>query len=684
MSKNGITPEDFYHIVEVSDPRLSPDGQWVAFVRQEVDRVDNTYRRHIWLARSDGSAPPRQFTNGPQSDTSPRWSPDGRWLAFVSQRGGDEAKAQIYLIRTDGGEARAVTEMENGAADPAWSPGGRFIAFTSRVHADEMAAEDEPEPEAPLDADERKRRSEEKKKREKEKADPRVVARFMYRAGTEYLDDRTAQIYLAEIDPDTGDRLRKPQRLTSDPRNYQTPRWLPNGAALLATVNRQPGEDDLFYYPDIVRVPLDGSGVDVLTTAETADADPRPSPNGRWIAHLSQLADRITTANIEIWLRPTDGGAPRLLTGELDRHASNLRWAADGRSLYFLVPDRGRVDLRRVSIEGGPVETVLTADRELLSYDLSTDDQTVAFVASTDRFPSDLFVADLETDSERRLTEVNAGWLAERALGQTEDLWFQSADGTPIQGWLVKPPGFDPAQTYPLALEIHGGPHVMWSRHERTLWHEWQTLAARGYVVFACNPRGSDGYGQAFREALLNAWGDADLPDLQAGISAVLATGFVDPQRMAVTGGSYGGFMTAWVISHDDHFQAAVAQRGVYDMISFYSTSDIPRLMEWEFYTTPWEDPSHLWQRSPLAYVEQIRTPLLLIHSDNDFRAPVPSAEGLFVALRRLKRTVEMVRYPREGHELSRSGEPKHRVDRLRRIVDWFDTYCQPEHQDVE
>jgi dipeptidyl aminopeptidase/acylaminoacyl peptidase len=323
------------------------------------------------------------------------------------------------------------------------------------------------------------------------------------------------------------------------------------------------------------------------------------------------------------------------------------------------------------------VETVLTADREMLAFDLSPNGTKVGFVASTDRAPSDLYLAVLTDSAEQRLTEANAEWLAERDLAAVEDLWFQSNDGTPIQGWIIKPPRFDPGRKYPLILSIHGGPHVMWSRHEPTMWHEWQMQAACGYVVLACNPRGSDGYGRDFRSALLNHWGEADLPDLMAGVKQVIAQGFVDPERLVVTGGSYGGFMTAWVIGHVDRFKAAVAQRGVYDLSSFFSTTDIPRLTEWEFATTPWEDPERLWQYSPLAHVEQIHTPLLLIHSEHDYRAPIPTAEGLFVALRRLRREVEMVRYPRDGHELSRSGEPKHRVDRLERIVSWFDRHVQ-------
>jgi dipeptidyl aminopeptidase/acylaminoacyl peptidase len=469
--------------------------------------------------------------------------------------------------------------------------------------------------------------------------------------------------------------------VTQDERNYSDPRWLPEGTAILATVDRQPDQDDLFYYPDVVRLPLDGGEMAILTGADTADHHPRPSPGGRWIAYNSKPVAEFTTANAVIKVIPTAGGEPQVLTMGLDAHPQDLSWTPDGQALCFLVAEHGRIELRRVALDGGKIETLITADREILAYDLSPDGCQVAFVASTDRAPWDLYLSELDGAGEQRLTEVNAGWLADKRLGEVEDLWFKSADGVPIQGWIVKPPGFDPAHRYPLILSIHGGPHVMWSRHEPTMWHEWQVQAARGYVVVACNPRGSDGYGQEFRAALLRRWGDADLPDLLAAVDHAVAQGYVDADRMVITGGSYGGFMTAWAIGHDTRFKAAVAQRGVYDLIGFYGTSDVPLLVEWEFARAPWEDPQLLWHYSPLAYVERIHTPLLLLHSENDFRAPIPAAEGLFVALRRLGREVEMVRYPRDGHELSRSGEPKHRVDRLERIVGWFDRLVQQAQQ---
>ncbi|MGC9333065.1 MAG: S9 family peptidase [Anaerolineae bacterium] len=673
-----MTAQDLYQMVTISDPQFSPDGRWIAHVRTHTDDESNEYNSAIWLA-STGDGHIRQFTSGQRRDSNPRWSPDGRWLAFVSNRGGDNDKAQLYVIPTDGGEALQLTTMENGAGEPAWSPDGRRLAFTSRIDAEEMAAEQEHETGAEQPHDE------EGKEGKKGSPDPRVIERFAYRAGTSYFDGRTAHLYVIEVDPDSGRAQGKVQRVTEEERNYGEPRWMPDGHALLARVDRKPGEDDLFYYPDVVRVPLDGSPVELLTGPDMSDAGARPSPDGQWIAYVSLPVAEYTTANEEIKCIPASGGEPRVLTAGLDAHAYDLLWTPDSRYLCFRVAERGRIDLRCVSIDGGPVQTVFSADCEILGYDLSPDARRVGFVASTDRAPWDLYIAETDATAgltgswkkERRLTEVNGDWLAAKALAAVEDLWFESADGTAIQGWILAPPDFDPEKQYPLVLSIHGGPHVMWSRHESTMWHEWQMLAGRGYVVFACNPRGSDGYGQDFRAALRKRWGEADLPDLMAGVEAVLARGYVDPERLAITGGSYGGFMTAWVIGHDDRFKAAVAQRGVYDLISFYSTSDIPLLTEWEFDAVPWQDPELLWKYSPLAYAEGIHTPLLLIHSENDFRAPIPAAEGLFVALRRLKRPVQMVRYPRDGHELSRSGEPKHRVDRLERIADWFDQYTK-------
>jgi dipeptidyl aminopeptidase/acylaminoacyl peptidase len=263
-------------------------------------------------------------------------------------------------------------------------------------------------------------------------------------------------------------------------------------------------------------------------------------------------------------------------------------------------------------------------------------------------------------------------------VAPTEEIRYTAPDGQEIQGWIVKPPDFSAKEQWPLALNIHGGPHVMWSPAAHAMWLEWQLHAARGYVVFFCNPRGSDGYGDDFRTFIHNNWGEAEMDDILSGVDEVVARGYVDEKRMALTGGSYGGFMTAWIIGHDNRFAAAVSQRGVYNLMSFFGTTDVPRLIEYEFETLAFDDPEKMWHYSPFAYVRKMRTPLLLIHSDNDYRVPIADAEQMFTALKKLRRTVEFVRYPREGHELSRSGEPEHRIDRLERMTGWFDKYCKP------
>ena len=313
-------------------------------------------------------------------------------------------------------------------------------------------------------------------------------------------------------------------------------------------------------------------------------------------------------------------------------------------------------------------------DRDPSSF---RDDYTVrglAYVVSAPDIPADLYVAGPEGEDERRCTEINAAFLSERWLSTPQEVRYTRPDGTQIQGWVMHPPGFSPQAQYPLAVEIHGGPHAMWGN---TFWHEFQVIAGRGYVVFFCNPRGSDGYGQAFRDASHARWGEADAGDILAGVTGLVKQGIIDEDRMAITGGSYGGYMTAWIIGHDKRFAAAVSQRGVYELVGFYGVTDIPLFIEAEFDAAPWEDVETLWRYSPLAYAEQIETPLLILHSDLDYRVPVSSGEQLFAALKRLKREVAFVRYPREGHELSRSGEPVHRVDRIQRIVDWFDRHTK-------
>jgi dipeptidyl aminopeptidase/acylaminoacyl peptidase len=313
----------------------------------------------------------------------------------------------------------------------------------------------------------------------------------------------------------------------------------------------------------------------------------------------------------------------------------------------------------------------------ITEFDIGPDG-SVAFVAGAPDNPCDLFLRR-PGGEETQLTQINHKLLAERMIVPTQELIYQAPDGREVQAWLLYPPDFDTTKTYPLAVHIHGGPHVMWGPGMRSMWHEWQANAARGYVVLFCNPRGSEGYGEFWRDAIHADWGVADAPDILAGVDAAIARGGIDPARIAVTGGSYGGYMTTWLNGHTDRFACAVSARGVYNLLSEHSTSDAHELIEIEFDGYPWERYPKLWEHSPLAYAHKINTPLRILHSEQDYRVPISEAEQLFAMLRRRKHVVELVRYPREGHELTRSGEPRHRADHMERTLEWFDRYCKSE-----
>ena len=661
MDKPPLTADDLYKLEFLSDPQISPDGRWVAFVRQRAERAKNAYRRAIWLLSTAGNTL-KQFTAGTHRDSCPRWSPDGRQLAFISDRADD--KPQLYLIPVDGGEARQLTHMSNGVEAPAWSPDGKHIAFLSAVDAEERAREDAGE-EPPDDPDERELWEKRREQERAAKQDPRSITRFPYRAGTSYLEDRYPHIYIVDVEGG------KPHRITDGDRVYGPPEWTSDGTAIVATVNRDPASMDIRHPTAIVRIPTLGGEPKVIIGREEETYDsPRPSPDGKWIAYRVARREYLPAQNWDIAVIPADGGEPRVLTESLDAVVSDFCWSEDGEYIYLTFAHQGNAGIHRLTMDGD-VEQVIGGRRVVVGFDVGAE--LLAYVITAPHIPADLYTATPEGKDEKRHTEVNGSLLAERWLSTPQEVRYTRPDGTRIQGWVMHPPDFTPDHKYPLVVEIHGGPHAMWGN---TFWHEFQVLAGRGYVVFFCNPRGSDGYGFHFRSAVRGRWGEADADDILAGVNGLIKRGYIDEDCLFITGGSYGGFMTAWIIGHDRRFRAAVSQRGVYELVGFYGLTDVPDFLEAEFETLPWKDVDVLWQHSPLAYVEQIETPLLILHSEQDYRVPIASGEMLYTALKRLRREVVLVRYPREGHELSRSGEPKHRIDRIRRIAEWFDQHA--------
>lgn len=668
--KQPISAEDLYRITIVEDPRLSPDSRWIAYVQATVDRIENTYKRNIWLVPVTGGKPVQITRSG--KDTQPRWSPDGKTLAFTSGRGD---KPQIYLlpIGEPGGEPRPLTSLANGANSPAWSPDGTQIAFLAPVNADERARENRGEEDPkPADKLEGRHRKERKEHDEAKRWDPRVVRRIPYRTGTNYLDDRTAQVYVIAAHDDEA----KPRRLTNIDADHDPPEWSPDGQYLYTARTDDPERGEPWRWSNLYRIRVADGAHDELTDSSFSSVNPLPSPDGQWVAFIRWPRERLSERINWLALLPTGGGQPRDLNLSFDRSVVEYKWLSDSSGLVVTALSDGNIELYRVTLANGHFEKIVSGVLHVEQLDVGRDG-SIAYTASTPHNPSELFHLASGAVTPTQMTSVNQKFLENVIVQATHELRWQSPSGGEIEGWYLLPVGYEEGKQYPLAVNIHGGPHVMWGPAMKSMWHEWQFYAARGYVVFFANPRGSSGYGEGFQMALHGAWGDVASDDLMSGVDALLEKGFVDPKRLAVTGGSYGGYMTAWLVGHTDRFAAAVAHRGVYNLLSFTGTTDIFSFIPTEYGVQMWDEPMVLWQHSPLAHAHNIKTPLLLIHAENDFRVPISEAEQLFAYVHRSGGTVQLVRFPREGHEMTRSGEPEHRVSNLTHTINWFDQYCR-------
>ena len=664
--KRPIIAEDLNRIHYVQDPQISPDGRSIAFVKVSPDPLEKSYKRNIWLYKvADGAV--LQLTRG-DKDSQPRWSPDGSQLAFVSARGD---KPQIYVLPTasPGGEARALTSRDNGAHSPDWSPDGDRIAFLAPMSRDDREAEDAdsgPQPE-PADKLERKQQKERKAEDERNRWDPRPMWRIPYRQGTAYVDERYDQIY---VTPVAESSETKPKRLTAIDAHHDTPRWSPDGGSIYTARTTMPLGDEPWRALNVFRLDAETGAEEALTDGEYSVYAPKPSPDGRWIA-CERSPIGVTDMPTRVLVMAVDGAETRIINAAIDRETFDHVWSPDG-ALALTVESEGNVLPWRYDPESDELSPAHEGIYEIEQIDIGRGG-LLAMTVSTPRNPQELYVL---VDGElKEATTFNHALLDEIIVQDVHELRYDSPQGA-VQGWYILPVDQKEGDKAPLALNIHGGPHAAWGFSTKSMWHEWQFHAARGYAVFYCNPHGSGGYGEAFERKLHAAWGPVAMDDIMAGVDAFLQLGCADPERLAITGGSYGGYMTAWIISHSDRFKAAVSQRGVYNIFSFYGTSDVPLLMSNEFDAEPWDGHDVYWDNSPLKYAARIKTPLLLIHSENDFRVPIEQAEQLFAWVRRATDTpISMLRYPREGHELSRSGEPGHRISRLTEMVAWFDRY---------
>jgi dipeptidyl aminopeptidase/acylaminoacyl peptidase len=644
-----MQPEEVYELTSVSEPRISPDATRVAYVVTSIDRDSNEYRGAIWVAPLDASAEPRRFTSGERRDTTPRWSPDGRWLAFVSNRGDEKTQPQLYVIAAEGGEARKLTDSKEGVEAVTWSPDSTRIAFAMRSR--DEAYEDE---------DEKDRR-------------PRRFTRVFHKLDTVgFTGDRRKHVFVVGLDGG------EPSQLTDGDAEDDQPAWSPDGRRIVFSGLRG-ARWDTELVSRLYAVDADGGEPEQLTGDEASYETPAFSPDGTRLAYRFVREDGTYPHHTQIGVMDADGNNGRLLTASLDRQCAPYPdyrepiW--DGDRIVFTLEDRGNVHLYTALADGSSEPALLVGgERVIPDYDLR--DGRLAYVASSHTTMRELYLGG----DGRRLTDVGHSFTDGRELVEPERFTAVSQDGYAVDAWLVRPAGFDEGKRYPTLLTIHGGP---FTQYGTGFFDEVQVYAGAGYVVLFSNPRGGSGYseehGRAIRGPLGGAgpgWGTRDYEDLMAVVDTALETfDFIDSERLGVLGGSYGGYMTSWIVGHTKRFRAAISERAVNNLVSMFGSSDLFWVFERQFGGPMWENVEAYLERSPSTYAQQIETPLLVLHSEQDLRCSIEQGEHLFTLLRLLGKEVELLRFPAESHELSRSGSPRHRVLRFEAILDWFGRY---------
>jgi dipeptidyl aminopeptidase/acylaminoacyl peptidase len=652
-----MKPEDVFALTSVGDPRLSPDGRRVAYVVSRTDGEANAYRTAIWLATPDGSEEPRQLTSGERNDGSPRWSPDGRWLAFVSNRDGEDekkAKGQLYVLPANGGEPRRLTDGKESVESVAWSPDSSRIAFARRV-PDEAYEEE----------DDRKR------------APRRFTRVFIKLDSVGWIGDRRKHLFVVGLDGEDD------RQLTDGDCENDGPAWSPDGKRIVFWSMR--GDRwDVEFVEALYELEVDSQGAEPkrLSQPDENAGNASFSPDGSLIAYNRSPEDGTFPYHSQIAVMNADGSDSRVLTASLDRQCAPYPLGRepvwDGGRIAFGVEDGGNVHLYTVAADGsGEPELLVGGEQSTGLYDLVNG--VLVYTASTHDRPPELFGSD-----GKRLTSVTDDFVAGREIAEVERFTARSADGTEVDAWLVRPPGFGEGQRYPTLLTIHGGP---FSQYGTGFFDEVQVYAAAGYCVLFSNPRGGSGYTEAWGRAIRGpsadegeGWGTVDYEDLMGVMDSALEQfPFLDADRLGVLGGSYGGYMTSWIVGHTKRFKAALSERSVNHLISAFGSSDVFWIFERQFGGPMWESVDEWLRMSPATYARDIDTPLLIVHSENDLRCNVEQGEHLFTLLRLLGKETEMLRFPAESHELSRSGSPAHRVMRFEAILEWFGRYLEPD-----
>lgn len=644
--KRGVTAEDYFAFESISDPRISPDGRHVVYVLTTVDQKRNRRDTSIWVVAADGKSTPRRLTLEGVNSTTPRWSTDGSRLAFLSSRNvpgeTDAPRPQICVLRTDGGEALVLTNLKNGVNWFQWSPDGKRLAAVSRS--------------GPSD----------KVKPADRKSDVRHYTQISYKFNdTGWFDDRRTHLWT--VDTESG----AARQITSgDNWNDSDPQWSPDSKKIAFVSDRSGREYDGSRNKDVWVIAAEGGDPTKISDHAFDDTQPRWSPDGTQIAFTGQVQRKQFP---KLYVAPAGGGGPSaLVTEELDLIPTALQWTAP-RELRFEAGVKGATHVFRADLDRHRLEQVTRGERAVRGFDLNVKNGLMAYTANDFTHHDDLYAAALDGGGERQLTHLNAALWAVLDVAAVERMPFKSKDGWEIDGFLVKPIGWEPGKKYPMILSVHGGPAGMYGVD----WmHEFQVYASKGWAVFFTNPRGSTGYGQKFERGIENNWGRMDYEDVMAGVDAAIKRNpWIDVDRLGVTGGSYGGFMTNWIVGHTNRFKAAVTLRSLSNFISDDGTRDGAYGHEDDFKAMLFDAFDQYWEASPLKYAKNVKTPTLILHSENDFRVPLEQGEQWFRALKHYGVTTEFVIFPRENHNLTRTGEPKHLVESLNWQCYWFERF---------
>ncbi len=657
VNRRPVAIEDLLAIRMPHHPAVSPDGSQAVFAGGRFDYKRNEIRAGLWIVPTAGGEPTPLIAEEAR-DGSPRWSPDGRWVAFLSNRAGaahgrKKAPMQLWVVPASEGETRQLTSFEAGVSQPAWSPDGRSIAFVTR------GSRERPEGEEP----------------------PEVIVREIRRPKYKYdgsgFFDGFAHVWTVPLEGGT------PAQITGGDFDHEWPVWLAGGREIAFVTNRTP-EADLSLVRDLWAADVQSGRLRQITHSSGPCIGPALSPDGRWIAFVGHDFHAGPATNNGVWIVPPAGGEAVNLTAAFDRSVGNavwsdtrqaplfpsVEWTSDGEAIIFYANEGGHTHLYRVDVASRTVRQ-LTDGPEVVA-DFSAGGGQIVYQRQTPSSLDELWVLP-PSGEPRRLTGLNDDLLARLQVSEPERFAYAGADGWPMEGWIVRPPDFAPGKTYPAVLRIHGGPH---STYGDLFNHYVQLLAARGFVVVWTNPRGSQGYGEAFTRAVVGDWGGKDSEDILRGLDHAIAGGFIDPQRVAVTGGSYGGFMTNWLITHNDRFRCAVTEVCVSNLFNFYGTSDIGATWgELEWGANPWDGTQVLLEHSPYWYANRVTCPVLITANEEDHRCPIEQSEQFFIALRKLGKEAVFLRFTGESHTMGSTGRPKPRIERLRYLTAWFEQH---------